>query len=295
LSVKGSDGTVTFDGHVVELTFNSMGARKRAVSSRRLPVEAIRDVQLQRPNKFGFGGFLRFALAGQDDAPPPPAGEDVNAIQVMADNGLSWAVLSALVLTASRQVETRVHADLLELEPVGSVRTGNAMSTDAAVAPLQTGSAPTDPQGLDQFPRRLSNVVRNELQPGEDVLFVLKGHNLEALVACADRCFIAKTGYWTGNTLGGRVTNFQYANIEAVHTRTGLVGVGYLELVTAGFPSRERSAWAKRGDKARDPAHAPNCLVANQRLFIKWSAQLAQAQGAGSTGSSTPCTGERAD
>jgi hypothetical protein len=175
--------------------------------------------------------------------------------------------------------------------PPGRLRWWDGGQWTQQVGPIRTNDPAPLPPALAILPQSVFEEANRVLGRGEPVLFSLVGIFKEALVACADRCVIIKTGFMTGNTFGARSTSFQYADIQAIQTRAGLTGMGYLEIVTAGFPSMERSYWADgrahpsgRRPQGLSPSvnadakHAPNCVSANKRLLASWQPYLAQLE-----------------
>ena len=141
---------------------------------------------------------------------------------------------------------------------------------ETASALAQAAAPSTSRSPLDLLAASAAQAIRRDLRTDETPLFVVQGLFKEALVACDHRCLVVKTGFMTGNSFGARVTSFSYVDIQAIQTRLGVTGMGYIEIVTAGFPSIERSYWANSRSKNVknpnvDPAHAPNCLTTNKR------------------------------
>lgn len=146
MTVAGSSTTATFDGAAVLLQVSSRTASavKKNSYPRRIPAEAIVDVDIRHPK---LTGMLRFLLAGgpgQDASADPKT--DVDTVELRADNGQSYAVFAAAVLTAGRRVGVTAHPELLP-------HTAAPAQAPEAPQPLPAPASPSSPVRPTPVPR----------------------------------------------------------------------------------------------------------------------------------------------
>jgi hypothetical protein len=120
LRSKGSSTRAVFDGSDITLEVTSWTAPdvKKMAYPRHIPAEAVADVAIDHP---GMTGTLRFILAGgpRRDVPVKRA-EDLNSVDLVADNSQSYAVLAAAALTAGRRAGPTLHPELLRAGPAAA-------------------------------------------------------------------------------------------------------------------------------------------------------------------------------
>lgn len=114
------------------------------------------------------------------------------------------------------------------------------------------------PLPMDKLHGRAMKLLAQSLGPGEPVVAQLNGvSNNQALVLTDHRALIIKVGWMTGQTLGGKVTSFDYRNISSVEVRTSIM-TGTFEISAGGVQGFERSYYGTGKDSAY---HAPNVIA----------------------------------
>jgi|SRR5579859_495090 len=97
---------------------------------------------------------------------------------------------------------------------------------------------------MDKLHGRAKDLLTKSLGPGEPVLAQINGvSDIATLVLTDRRALIIKVGWRTGQTLGGKVTSFDYRNITSVEVRASIV-TGSFEISAGGVQGPERSYWA---------------------------------------------------
>jgi hypothetical protein len=121
------------------------------------------------------------------------------------------------------------------------------------------GKVPNDGSlPMDKLHGRAEKLLAQSLGPGEPVLGRINGiSNIECLVLTDQRAVIIKVGWRAGQTLGGKVTSFNYRNITSVEVRTSIV-TGTFEISAGGMQGPERSYWTATGPNGA--WHAPNTI-----------------------------------
>jgi hypothetical protein len=111
---------------------------------------------------------------------------------------------------------------------------------------------------MDKLHGRAEKLLTQSLGPGEPVLGRLNGaSNIECLVLTDHRAIIIKVGWRAGQTLGGKVTSFDYRNISSVEVRASML-TGTFEISSGGMQGPERSYWAINGPNGS--WQAPNTI-----------------------------------
>ncbi|HUZ90051.1 MAG TPA: hypothetical protein VMU49_09535 [Candidatus Acidoferrales bacterium] len=82
-------------------------------------------------------------------------------------------------------------------------------------------------------------------------------------LALTDQRAIIKVGWHAGQTLGGKVTSFDYRNITSIEVRTSIM-TGTFEIATGGVQGTERSYW-QGSNKASSAWRAPNVIPIAKR------------------------------
>ncbi len=101
---------------------------------------------------------------------------------------------------------------------------------------------------LNEIHSRSMKLLGDALAPGEEVICRLAGINKsQALVLTDRRAFIIKVGWRSGQTLGGKVSSFEYRNINSVEVRASML-TGVFEIAAGGVQGREAAYFGK--DKA---------------------------------------------
>jgi hypothetical protein len=145
---------------------------------------------------------------------------------------------------------------------------------------------------IEQLHERAEKLLAESLAPDEVVLAKLRGSKDTQCVAVTnERVVILKVGWMAGQTLGGKVTSFDYRNITSVEVRTSMMS-GTFEVAAGGVSGSERSTW-KSGKQ--DAWKAPNVIPIHKSQAPKFQelAKLIRAQGAtpagpGPTAAATP-------
>jgi hypothetical protein len=121
------------------------------------------------------------------------------------------------------------------------------------------GKMPSDGSlPMDKLHGRAEKLLTQSLGPGEPVLGRLNGaSNIECLVLTDHRAIIIKVGWRAGQTLGGKVTSFDYRNISSVEVRASIL-TGTFEISSGGMQGPERSYWAINGPNGS--WQAPNTI-----------------------------------
>lgn len=98
---------------------------------------------------------------------------------------------------------------------------------------------------LNEIHSRSMKLLADALAPGEEVICRLAGINKsQALVLTDRRAFIIKVGWRSGQTLGGKVSSFEYRNINSVEVRASMV-TGVFEIASGGVQGREAGYYGK--------------------------------------------------
>lgn len=110
---------------------------------------------------------------------------------------------------------------------------------------------------MDKLHKRAEEILGASLGKDEAVLGRLNGiDKTQVLVLTDQRALILKVGWRSGQTLGGKVTSFEYRNITSVEVRASMV-TGSFEIAAGGVSGAERSYWDSKGN---DAWHAPNAI-----------------------------------
>lgn len=110
---------------------------------------------------------------------------------------------------------------------------------------------------IEKLPARLERALQRTLQPGEPIVFKLKGTFKEGLICTDSRVIILKGGYMTGQIFGTTAFQVPYTNVAGAQVTFHLIS-GYFEVSTGGMPNTSKSYWSQ--DKATAAAKAPNCV-----------------------------------
>lgn len=105
---------------------------------------------------------------------------------------------------------------------------------------------------------KIKKLLDENKNPGDKVLFCLRGDFRQSLIALEDRLLIIKSGIMAGATFGGRVTTFHYQDITGIEINTGLL-TGVIEITTASYTGTTEKDWWSMG-RDRDPMSVSNCL-----------------------------------
>lgn len=121
------------------------------------------------------------------------------------------------------------------------------------------GKMPSDGSlPMDKLHDRAQKLLEQGLGSGEPVLGRINGaDNTQCLVLTDQRALIIKVGWRSGQTLGGKVTSFEYRNISSVEVRTSIIS-GTFEISSGGMQGPERSYYS--ATKADGAWHAPNTI-----------------------------------
>jgi hypothetical protein len=142
---------------------------------------------------------------------------------------------------------------------------------------------------MDKLHSRAETLLSDNLGSTEAVLARIKGaDSTQCLVLTDQRALIIKVGWRSGQTLGGKVTSFDYANITSVEVRTSIM-TGSFEIATGGVQGRERSYWTT--NKSEDAWRAPNTipiLKSQQRVFQQVAAFIRERSRAPAETSAIP-------
>lgn len=137
---------------------------------------------------------------------------------------------------------------------------------------LASSRAP-DQTALSVIPQKTARVVQGSIGPAETVFVVLVGGFGQALIALEDRIIIAKAGFMSGNTFGGKVTAFPYREITGIELHTGL-STGVLVIQTPSFPGTQAGSYWASGKNTR-PAELPNAIPLPSKGVLKtWQRHL---------------------
>ena len=94
---------------------------------------------------------------------------------------------------------------------------------------------------MDKLRGRAEKLLQGSLAPGEKVIGQLTGSFAsQALVLTDQRALIIKVGFQAGQTLGGKVTSFEYRNITSVEVRASMLS-GSFEIAAGGVQGAEGS------------------------------------------------------
>ena len=127
--------------------------------------------------------------------------------------------------------------------------------TDTAIG----GALPMEP-----LHRRAQKLLKGGLGQGETVLGQICGVARSQCLALTDqRAIIIKVGWRAGQTLGAKVTSFDYRNITSIEVRTSIM-TGTFEIATGGVQGTERSYW-QGSNKASSAWRAPNVIPIAKR------------------------------
>jgi hypothetical protein len=111
---------------------------------------------------------------------------------------------------------------------------------------------------MDKLHGRAQTLLHQGLGAGEPVLGRINGiDNTQCLVLTDQRAIIIKVGWRAGQTLGGKVTSFDYRNISSVEVRASIV-TGTFEISSGGMQGPERSYYST--SKGGGAWHAPNTI-----------------------------------
>ena len=135
---------------------------------------------------------------------------------------------------------------------------------------------------MEKLHGRAQKLLEQGLGKGEPVLGRINGiDDTQCLVLTDQRAIIIKVGWRSGQTLGGKVTSFEYRNISSVEVRASII-TGTFEISSGGMQGSERSYYsANKGDGAW---HAPNTIPISKQqqarfqqvaTFIRERARLA--------------------
>jgi len=111
---------------------------------------------------------------------------------------------------------------------------------------------------MEKLHGRAQKLLEQGLGAGEPVLGRINGiDDTQCLVLTDQRAIIIKVGWRSGQTLGGKVTSFEYRNISSVEVRTSII-TGTFEISSGGMQGPERSYYS--ANKADGAWHAPNTI-----------------------------------
>ena len=97
---------------------------------------------------------------------------------------------------------------------------------------------------------RGEKILKNSLSNDEQIIIKLKGSFGEALVLTNKRLYVAKWGYLTGNTFGGRCNAFEFKNIASIEFKKNLV-TGSVEVLTSATQNTQKSYWSTNNSTAK--------------------------------------------
>jgi hypothetical protein len=98
---------------------------------------------------------------------------------------------------------------------------------------------------LNEIHSRSMKLLGDALSPGEEVICRLAGMSKsQSLVLTDRRAFIIKVGWRSGQTLGGKVSSFEYRNINSVEVRASMM-TGVFEIAAGGVQGREAAYFGK--------------------------------------------------
>jgi hypothetical protein len=131
-----------------------------------------------------------------------------------------------------------------------------------------------------------ARLVRGSIGSDETVFVVLVGGFGQALIALPDRMIIAKAGFMSGNSFGGKVTAFPYREVTGIEIHTGFA-TGVLVVQTPSFPGTQAgSYWSN--EKNANPSHLPNTIpLPSKRVLASWEKHLQTLRAAVASGGLT--------
>ena len=135
---------------------------------------------------------------------------------------------------------------------------------------------------MEKLHARAQKLLEQGLGKEEPVLGRINGiDDTQCLVLTDQRAIIVKIGWRSGQTLGGKVTSFEYRNISSVEVRASIL-TGTFEISSGGMQGPERSYYS--ANKADGAWHAPNTIPISKQQqprfqqvasFIRERARLA--------------------
>jgi hypothetical protein len=122
-----------------------------------------------------------------------------------------------------------------------------------------TGNTPPDGNlPMDRLHERAQKLLEQDLGAREPVFGCINGiDDTQCLVLTDQRAIIIKVGWRSGQTLGGKVTSFDYRSISSIEVRTSIL-TGTFEISSGGMQGAERSYW--NGSKPDGAWRAPNTI-----------------------------------
>lgn len=103
---------------------------------------------------------------------------------------------------------------------------------------------------LNEIHSRSTKLLADALASGEEVIGRLVGINKsQALVLTDRRVFIIKVGWRSGQTLGGKVSSFEYRNINSVEVRASML-TGVFEIAAGGVQGKQAGYYGKKKESA---------------------------------------------
>jgi len=115
---------------------------------------------------------------------------------------------------------------------------------------------------IEKIPDGLAKTVASNMEPGEAIVFQLKGAFKEALICTDRRVIIVKSGFMTGQIFGTDLFQLSYASVASAQVKFHLL-TGYFEVSAGGMQNTEKSYWSQ--NRNLDAKRAPNCVSTNSR------------------------------
>jgi len=102
---------------------------------------------------------------------------------------------------------------------------------------------------MEDVGKRGEKILSENIQPGETIKVKLKGTFGEAFVVTTTRIYVAKWGFQTGNTFGGRCNAFEFSTITGIEYKKSLLN-GTVEVQTPSMQNSQKSYWGQGQNSA---------------------------------------------